>query len=69
MELLSLKAFLCPIAIEKELEKAIYKAGGIRDSNFGDLQKIAWATSNQIDDEVKVEKNIYLMFTHLHFIL
>ncbi|KAI3760366.1 hypothetical protein L1987_50761 [Smallanthus sonchifolius] len=39
-------------AIEKELETAIYKAGGIRDSNFGDLQKIAWATSNQIDDEV-----------------
>ncbi|KAI3806260.1 hypothetical protein L1987_22159 [Smallanthus sonchifolius] len=39
-------------AIEKELETAIHKAGGIRDSNFGDLQKIAWATSNQIDDEV-----------------
>ncbi|KAL8261896.1 hypothetical protein R6Q59_025945 [Mikania micrantha] len=39
-------------AIEKELELAIYKAGGIRDSNFGDLQKIAWATSSQIDDEV-----------------
>ncbi|KAI3507949.1 hypothetical protein L1887_22946 [Cichorium endivia] len=39
-------------AIEKELETAIYKAGGIRDSNFGDLQKIAWATSSQIDDEV-----------------
>ncbi|GJR87036.1 putative tRNA pseudouridine synthase [Tanacetum coccineum] len=38
--------------IEKELETAIYKAGGIRDSNFGDLNKIAWATSSQIDDEV-----------------
>nr|XP_043638375.1 putative tRNA pseudouridine synthase isoform X2 [Erigeron canadensis] len=39
-------------AIEKELEIAIYRAGGIRDSNFGDLKKITWATSSQIDDEV-----------------
>ncbi|XP_076911006.1 putative tRNA pseudouridine synthase [Bidens hawaiensis] len=39
-------------AVEKELETAIYKAGGIRDSNFGDLNKIAWATSSQIEDEI-----------------
>lgn len=38
--------------IEKELEIAIYKAGGIRDSNFGDLQKIAWARSSRTDKGV-----------------
>ncbi|XP_024982193.1 putative tRNA pseudouridine synthase [Cynara cardunculus var. scolymus] len=38
--------------IEKELETAIYKAGGIRDSNFGDLQKIAWARSSRTDKGV-----------------
>ncbi|EXB28415.1 Putative tRNA pseudouridine synthase [Morus notabilis] len=39
-------------AIEKELETAIFKAGGIRDSNFGDLQKIAWARSSRTDKGV-----------------
>lgn len=43
---------LCDIAIEKELETAIYKAGGIRDSNFGDLNKIAWARSSRTDKGV-----------------
>ncbi|KAJ0539320.1 putative mitochondrial tRNA pseudouridine(27/28) synthase [Helianthus annuus] len=38
--------------IEKELETAIYKAGGIRDSNFGDLNKIAWARSSRTDKGV-----------------
>ncbi|XP_024028196.1 putative tRNA pseudouridine synthase [Morus notabilis] len=38
--------------IEKELETAIFKAGGIRDSNFGDLQKIAWARSSRTDKGV-----------------
>ncbi|KAI3507948.1 hypothetical protein L1887_22945 [Cichorium endivia] len=38
--------------VEKELETAIYKAGGIRDSNFGDLQKIAWARSSRTDKGV-----------------
>ncbi|KAL4558428.1 hypothetical protein LXL04_036628 [Taraxacum kok-saghyz] len=47
-----LKVLFCYIALEKELETAIYNAGGIRDSNFGDLQKIAWATSSQFDDEI-----------------
>lgn len=42
----------CNAAIEGELEKAIHKAGGIRDSNFGDLQKIAWARSSRTDKGV-----------------
>ncbi|CAI9107112.1 OLC1v1006400C1 [Oldenlandia corymbosa var. corymbosa] len=38
--------------IEGELEKAIYKAGGIRDSNYGNLQKIGWARSSRTDKGV-----------------
>ncbi|KAK7276096.1 hypothetical protein RIF29_17229 [Crotalaria pallida] len=38
--------------VEKELETAIFKAGGIRDSNFGDLQKIGWARSSRTDKGV-----------------
>ncbi|RZC26374.1 putative tRNA pseudouridine synthase isoform X1 [Glycine soja] len=38
--------------IEKELETAIFKAGGIRESNFGDLQKIGWARSSRTDKGV-----------------
>lgn len=38
--------------IEGELETAIYKAGGIRDSNYGDLHKIAWARSSRTDKGV-----------------
>ncbi|KAF7816204.1 putative tRNA pseudouridine synthase [Senna tora] len=38
--------------VEKELETAIFKSGGIRDSNFGDLQKIAWARSSRTDKGV-----------------
>ncbi|CAN8315358.1 unnamed protein product [Cochlearia groenlandica] len=38
--------------IEGELEVAIYKAGGIRDSNFGDLHKIGWARSSRTDKGV-----------------
>lgn len=40
------------VAIEGELEVAIYKAGGIRDSNFGDLHKIGWARSSRTDKGV-----------------
>ncbi|KOM47189.1 hypothetical protein LR48_Vigan07g089300 [Vigna angularis] len=38
--------------IEKELETAVFKAGGIRESNFGDLQKIRWARSSRTDKGV-----------------
>ncbi|THF96749.1 hypothetical protein TEA_029817 [Camellia sinensis var. sinensis] len=39
-------------AIEEELENALFKAGGIRDSNFGDLNKIGWARSSRTDKGV-----------------
>ncbi|KAA8543683.1 hypothetical protein F0562_021571 [Nyssa sinensis] len=35
--------------IEEELEIAIFKAGGIRDSNFGNLHKIGWVRSSRTD--------------------
>ncbi|EPS72857.1 hypothetical protein M569_01902, partial [Genlisea aurea] len=38
--------------IEGELEKAIYKAGGIRESNYGDLNKIGWGRSSRTDKGV-----------------
>ncbi|KAK4752943.1 hypothetical protein SAY87_021741 [Trapa incisa] len=38
--------------IEEELENAIYKAGGILESNFGNLNKIAWARSSRTDKGV-----------------
>ncbi|XP_047330568.1 putative tRNA pseudouridine synthase [Impatiens glandulifera] len=38
--------------IEKELENAIFKAGGIRDSNFGNLNKIGWTRSSRTDKGV-----------------
>ncbi|XP_010921092.1 putative tRNA pseudouridine synthase [Elaeis guineensis] len=38
--------------IEAELESAIFKAGGIRDSNYGDLHKIGWARSSRTDKGV-----------------
>ncbi|XVF46144.1 hypothetical protein PTKIN_Ptkin03bG0003200 [Pterospermum kingtungense] len=38
--------------VENELETAIFKAGGIRDSNYGDLNKIAWARSSRTDKGV-----------------
>ncbi|GFY99358.1 pseudouridine synthase family protein [Actinidia rufa] len=39
-------------AIEGALENAIFKAGGIRDSNFGNLHKIGWARSSRTDKGV-----------------
>ncbi|KAJ4978312.1 hypothetical protein NE237_009092 [Protea cynaroides] len=38
--------------IDAELETAIYKAGGIQDSNFGDLHKIGWDRSSRTDKGV-----------------
>ncbi|KAL6507011.1 hypothetical protein OROHE_022146 [Orobanche hederae] len=38
--------------IEGELEKAIFRAGGIRESNFGDLHKVRWARSSRTDKGV-----------------
>ncbi|XP_031377229.1 putative tRNA pseudouridine synthase isoform X2 [Punica granatum] len=38
--------------IEEELENAIYNAGGILESNFGNLNKIAWGRSSRTDKGV-----------------
>ncbi|CAM8975482.1 unnamed protein product [Rhodiola kirilowii] len=38
--------------IEEELENAIYKAGGILDTNFGNLHKIGWTRSSRTDKGV-----------------
>ncbi|KAF6174048.1 hypothetical protein GIB67_020230 [Kingdonia uniflora] len=38
--------------IEAELETAIFKAGGIRDSNYGNLNKIGWTRSSRTDKGV-----------------
>lgn len=43
---------LCNAAIEGELEKAIFNAGGIKDTNFGNLYKIGWARSSRTDKGV-----------------
>lgn len=42
------------VAIEGELETAIFKAGGILDSNYGDLQKVGWARSSRTDKGVSM---------------
>nr|XP_027187691.1 putative tRNA pseudouridine synthase [Cicer arietinum] len=47
--------------VEKELESAIFKAGGIRDSNLGDLEKIGWARSSRTD------KGVHSLATILSF--
>ncbi|XP_056176268.1 putative tRNA pseudouridine synthase isoform X2 [Syzygium oleosum] len=38
--------------VEEELENAIYKAGGILESNYGNLNRIAWARSSRTDKGV-----------------
>lgn len=42
------------VAIEGELERAIYEAGGIRESNYGNLNKISWARSSRTDKGVSL---------------
>ncbi|KAL3682284.1 hypothetical protein R1sor_000306 [Riccia sorocarpa] len=38
--------------IEGELEKAIFKAGGILDTNYGHLEKVSWSRSSRTDKGV-----------------
>ena len=38
--------------IEHALETAIHAAGGIADSNFGDLHKVGWSRSSRTDKGV-----------------
>jgi tRNA pseudouridine38-40 synthase len=40
------------VAIESVLESAIFKAGGILESNYGKLQKVGWERSSRTDKGV-----------------
>jgi tRNA pseudouridine38-40 synthase len=41
-----------PIAIEGDLEKALFEAGMILDTNYGHLEKIGWSRSSRTDKGV-----------------
>lgn len=59
-------------AVEKELETAIFKAGGIRESNLGDLEKIGWSRSSRTDKGVIHDSIVsfillcVLVLVHMH---
>lgn len=44
------------------MENAIFKAGGIRDSNFGNLHKIGWARSSRTDKGVSRLKSLHVAY-------
>lgn len=44
--------------IEYELEKALYSAGFIRESNYQQFHKIAWGRSSRTDKGVHAQKLI-----------
>ncbi|PRP85926.1 hypothetical protein PROFUN_06048 [Planoprotostelium fungivorum] len=44
--------------IDEDLEKAIIKAGGIREENLDDLQKIAWTRAARTDKGVSAVGNV-----------
>ena len=44
--------------IEDVLEKAIHKAGGISDDNFGDLTKVSWMRAARTDKGVSAACNV-----------
>lgn len=46
------------ITIESVLEKALFDAGYIRESNFGDLDKIGWARCSRTDKGVHAARNV-----------
>ena len=58
------------VAVEAELENAIFKAGGILESNYGHLNKVAWARSSRTDKGVSLIENTcywvtFFAFSHL----
>lgn len=64
------------VAIEGELETAIFKVGGIRESNYGNLYKVGWARSSRTDKGVSLPLYItrglivfYLTFSFSFFLL
>jgi tRNA pseudouridine38-40 synthase len=47
-----IKLWSSSVAIESVLESAIFKAGGILESNYGKLQKVGWERSSRTDKGV-----------------
>jgi len=46
------------VTIEATLEKALFDAGYIKESNFGDLDKIGWARCSRTDKGVHAARNV-----------
>lgn len=44
--------------IEAALERALFEAGYIKESNFGDLDKIGWARCSRTDKGVHAARNV-----------
>lgn len=44
--------------IESTLERALFEAGYIKESNFGDLDKIGWARCSRTDKGVHAARNV-----------
>jgi tRNA U38,U39,U40 pseudouridine synthase TruA len=40
--------------VETHLEEAIFKAGGMKESNFGDFKKVGWNRSSRTDKGVSL---------------
>jgi tRNA pseudouridine38-40 synthase len=54
--------------IEEELERAIYKAGGIAESNFGELNKVKWSRSSRTDKGVHSLATVVVSHIPLFFL-
>lgn len=46
------------VTIESVLEKALFDSGYIRESNYGDLEKIGWARCSRTDKGVHAARNV-----------
>jgi tRNA pseudouridine(38-40) synthase len=44
--------------IESTLERALFEAGYVKESNFGDLDKIGWARCSRTDKGVHAARNV-----------
>jgi len=58
----------CSAAIESVLESAIFKAGGILESNYGKLQKVGWERSSRTDKGVGINHIISSIYEGFFFL-
>eukprot|EP00966_Prymnesium_polylepis_P152418 3520727-Prymnesium_polylepis.1 len=54
------------VTVEEALEKAIHRAGGISDDNFGTLQKVSWSRAGRTDKGVHAVGQIIGLKLMLH---